>query len=183
MAEVYVGRKFKTILTQGSLSNLELAGSLVEASHKLNELDLTPENAGNLSVRTEKGMLITIGGKNKGELTTEDITEVTEFDGATAHAVGNQEPSSETPMHWLIYQKYPSVNAVIHVHDQKIVDNAEKLGLPLTGETHYGTDEQAQMVLDKLDEGDYVVIREHGIVTVAENLDDALQKVVGMHNV
>jgi len=181
MAEEYVGRKFKTEFTEGYPADKSLEEEILTVGKKLNDLGLTPENAGNISVRTEKGMLITPGGKNKGDLGPGDLVEVHSFDGKTARASGTLEPSSETPMHWLIYEKYPGIQAVIHVHDQLIVELGPTLGLPTTSETEYGTDRQAREVAELIGGAQYVVIKNHGIVSAGETLEKALTRVLETH--
>lgn len=181
MSEVYVGRKFRTRFVKGDKS----AGGLrdvLDAGIVLNEAGMTPENAGNLSVRTESGMLITVGGKNKGELAERDVVEVVGFDGDVADVRGSREPSSETPMHWEIYERYPGVNAVIHVHDELIVGNIDKVGYPVTEETEYGTSEQAEMVGEMIGLKNYVVIRGHGIVSAGKTLGECLELVFKVHD-
>ncbi|MFH1054647.1 MAG: class II aldolase/adducin family protein [Candidatus Altiarchaeota archaeon] len=174
MAEEYVGRKFRTKFLSKFSAGGSAAESIVAVGRKLNEMGLTPENAGNISVRTEKGMLITPGGKNKGQLTPGGIVEVREFKNRTAHVVGSVEPSSEVPMHWLIYQKYPKVNAVIHAHDSLAVKNP--LGLVVTDRVHpYGTLSQARDVVEALGKSNYIVIRRHGVVAVGATLEEAFK--------
>ena len=115
MAEEYVGRKFKTVFVGSDRADDAVVEDIRRTGKVLDELCLTPENAGNISVRTADGMFITVGGVNKGLLSADDVVEVVGFDFKVALVVGSKEPSSETPMHWLIYQCYPSVNAVIPV--------------------------------------------------------------------
>jgi L-fuculose-phosphate aldolase len=181
MAEVYVGRKFKTKFVEGVKEDGRIQ-TIISAGKKLNSLGLTPENAGNISARTKKGMLITVGGVNKGVLTDEDVVEVVSFDGETAKVVGGKEPSSETPMHWMIYQKFMNANAVIHVHDQKVLEKAAELNVQTTEhKVHYGTEEQAAQVVEALKKSSYVAIREHGVLCVGDNVGQVLSLVVSMH--
>ena len=143
MAEKYVGRKFKTVYVEGVAADESLVDEIISVGRRLGAMGLTPENAGNISVRTGNGMLITAGGKNKATLTGGDVVEVVEFKDKTAYVVGSAEPSSEVPMHWLIYREYPDVNAVVHAHDSTVVENP--MGLVVTDRVHpYGTLTQAR---------------------------------------
>jgi L-fuculose-phosphate aldolase len=183
MAEEYVGRKFKTVFIGGDAPEESVVEEIIAAGERLNDLGLTPGNAGNISVRTGRGMLITVGGVNKGELSKDDVVEVVDFDFRTANVVGRREPSSEVPMHWLIYQSYPMANAVVHVHDMNAVRNAGKLKLALgvhstEKPSNYGTQDQAFQVINALEHSQYAVIREHGIVCMGQNLGEALDLVV-----
>jgi len=177
--ERYGGRRFKTVFAGGGTVPQKVADDVRRVGKRLDELGLTPENAGNISVRTRRGMLITVGGVNKGVLKPEDVVEVVSFDGERAKVVGKKEPSSETPMHWLIYQTFPEVAAVIHVHDDQMVDAADSIGVPVTAEfAHYGTGKQAREVVKALEGGNYAVIRGHGVISVGGTLDEALERIL-----
>jgi L-fuculose-phosphate aldolase len=180
MPEAYVGRKFNTVFVGGGKPDLDKVRGIVAAGRKLNDLGLTPENAGNISVRSRRGMLITPGGKNKGKLVEGDVCEVLDFSGGVATVVGGVEPSSEVPMHWLIYQKFPKVNAVVHAHDSRVTENP--IGLVVTDRFHpYGTLEQAEDVVKALRKCNYIVIRKHGVVAVGETLDEAMKLIMRMY--
>ncbi|MFH1404263.1 MAG: class II aldolase/adducin family protein [Candidatus Altiarchaeota archaeon] len=183
MGEEYVGRKFKTEFVQGDGPDPSLAGEIIGVGKRLNELGLTPENAGNISVRVGKGILITVGGVNKGELTGDDVVLVVGFDFHTARVVGLKEPSSEVPMHWSIYEEFPEVNAVVHAHDMKAVENAVMLEREFgfkttTSREAYGTRQQAMEVVEALRESRYAIIRGHGVVCAGDSLEEALDRVV-----
>ncbi len=176
-------RKFKTEFVEGDIPSNEIIGKIIETGGKINELGLTPEGTGNISLRTEKGMLITIGGKNKGELKKDDVVEVVDFNFSIAKVVGGQKPSSETPMHWLIYHSYPMANAVIHVHDMDAVSQSSKLLVALgvhstKVKTEYGTQDQAFEVIDALEHAQYAIIQDHGIICMGQTLDEALELVL-----
>ncbi|MCX6695722.1 MAG: class II aldolase/adducin family protein [Candidatus Altiarchaeota archaeon] len=182
MAEFYVGRKFRTEFVGGVREDSGVVAKIISAGKVLYSMGLTPENAGNISVRTRRGMLITIGGKSKGSLTPEDVVEVVSFDGETAKVVGASEPSSETPMHWMVYREFMGYNAVVHAHDEMVLEKARELGIPLTDHhTHYGTVDQARQVAAALRGGSYVAIMGHGIISAAESLEAALKAVVEFH--
>ena len=181
MSEEYLGRKFKTVFVDGDVES-EDVGVILDAGVVLNDSGLTPENAGNISVRTERGMLITVGGKNKGSLTREDVVEVVSFDGEVAEAVGSSEPSSETPMHWMIYENHPQYKALVHVHDQFVLSVAGELDYPVTGEAEYGTPRQASMVTELIGIKNYVVIRDHGIVCGGSSIGECLELLFQVHD-
>ncbi|MBD3261550.1 MAG: hypothetical protein GF334_07710 [Candidatus Altiarchaeales archaeon] len=180
MTEEYVGRKFETVFTGSAREWGSQAVDLVLASHFMDALGLTPENAGNLSVRLGGGFLITPGGINKRELSTTQLVEVEGFDGRKASVIGSLEPSSEVPMHWLIYDTYPNVNAVVHVHDMKMVEGPPSF-VPVTPETEYGTKDQAIHVAELIEKSPYVVIAGHGVVGVGRTLLQSVFLVERMH--
>jgi L-fuculose-phosphate aldolase len=187
MAEKYVGRKFRTVYVEGEAVDNGLVRGFLEAGRALNSLGLTPENAGNFSVRVASGMLITVGGVNKGAMTEDDVVCVVDFDFECAKVLGRKEPSSEAPMHWLIYQSFPDVSAVIHVHDDLALGKERELksllGICSTeSQASYGTQDQAYQVIDALEEGQYAIIKGHGIVVMGESLAECVGLIVGVHD-
>jgi L-fuculose-phosphate aldolase len=184
--EKYEGRKFQTVFVgpgkppKGVVDEFRSVGKVLDGE------GMTPKNAGNISVRTKRGMLITVGGVNKGKLTSGDVVEVMDFDFNTAKVEGKKEPSSETPMHWLIYHSYPIVEAVIHVHDDLAVDNADKLklsaGIHSTKEvTKYGTADQAFEVIEALEHCQYAIVKNHGVVCMGSTLTEAMNLILNIH--
>ena len=180
MAEEYVGRKFRTVFLDGE-PDLVAVEDILSIGRQLNELGLTPENAGNISVRTRNGILITAGGINKGRMKAGDVVEVLGFENKKAQVLGNMEPSSEVPMHWLIYREFPQVNAVIHAHDSRVTENP--LGRVVTDRVHpYGTLSQARDVVKALHKCNYIVIKKHGVIAVGETLKQAMELILKMYS-
>ncbi|MFH0862492.1 MAG: class II aldolase/adducin family protein [Candidatus Altiarchaeota archaeon] len=184
--EKYEGRKFRVEFVRDGAAPERVLKGIRDAGSALDRLGLTPENAGNISVRSNEGMHITVGGVGKGRLSEDDVVEVLDFDFERAVVVGGKEPSSETPMHWLIYQSYPMANAVIHAHDELAVDSAKKLKETIGVETteahaHYGTDDQAYQVIETLKHAQYAIIRGHGVVCMGESLEECVCLIVNIH--
>lgn len=74
-----------------------------------------PATSGNLSLRIRKGNIaITASGKDKSKNTPEDFL-VVDIQGNPVYAT-DLKPSAETLIHTAIYEKYPNVAAVFHVH-------------------------------------------------------------------
>jgi L-fuculose-phosphate aldolase len=184
--EEYEGRKFETTFVGADIPPSSVVETISSIGAALNDAGLTPENAGNISVRSKAGMFITVGGVNKGELTGADVAEVIDFDFHTAKVVGAKEPSSETPMHWLIYHSYPDADAIVHVHDDLAVDAADKLrrdcGICATESfANYGTEEQAHQVVEALSHCQYAIIRGHGVICIGETLKECLSLILNVH--
>jgi L-fuculose-phosphate aldolase len=186
--EAYVGRKFKTKFLGREFPLEDLVSKeFIRVSRLLDSAQMGPEHAGNISVRRGDEMLIKAGGVPFRELAKKDIVLVTDYNRKTnvAKAYGGLEPSSETPMHWLIYRNFPKVAAVIHAHDPIVLANQQlvgRLGIAATeDETAYGTLSQADEVVRALKDADYVFIRGHGSVSVGESLDSALKVLLAVH--
>ena len=187
-SEVYVGRKFETEFVDGVLELGEgVVNDFLEVCGILASEGVAPDSSGNISIRKEEGMLITAGGVELGEVGRKDLIYVVDYDARLkkARVLGNKEPSSETPMHWMIYQNFPGVNAVVHAHDQLVLENfgvSERLGIKAIGEMPYGTPELAKQVTDALRKSNYVLMRNHGSVSVGVNLREALNLMLQIHH-
>src|SRR5579875_3094747 len=85
---------------------------LVEFSRRMQADQLTVGTSGNLSVRSGDHVAITPSGAAYETLTPESICVIT----VTGEMVdGNLEPSTEVPMHTLVYQR-TDARAVVHTH-------------------------------------------------------------------
>lgn len=81
---------------------------------KLYEKDLIQLNMGNASVRVSADhVAITPTGILYDDMTADDLV-IVDLDGAMVD--GPCKPSSETPMHTIVYKSMPKVNAVVHTH-------------------------------------------------------------------
>jgi L-fuculose-phosphate aldolase len=110
-----------------------LREDIAKASRHLHALGFFPGTSGNISARIgEEGMLITPSGRNKGELTSEEIV-MSDLAGMSPHPAlspscgeeggsmsphpgGRLEPSSEIKMHIAIYRARSDAKAAVHAH-------------------------------------------------------------------
>ncbi len=107
---------------------------------------------GNLSVRVDRGFLITgtqTGGRPGRHTDLDDLCLVVAWDPA-ANAVesfGAVLPSSESMTHGVVYDAAPGARYVYHAHAPAIWRRAPELGLPVTDpDIGYGTSEMAAAV-------------------------------------
>lgn len=185
MTEIYTGPKFIPVrLSENILSEAKLE-SLKPWGMQFAKKGLAPAteagHAGNLSVRTEKGFLITGAGQPLAEINRNTISEVTSFFTQTKKVLfhGISEPSSEAFMHGLIYQTRPDVNVVFHGHSDVLTALAPDAGYPETEkEVPYGTIEGAEMVMEIIRSEDFSIIKNHGFVSVGAAANLAGEKVL-----
>jgi len=161
---------------------------LLEAVIKANEVDLIRLSAGNISTRTEDGLVaITASGVKYRNMTVEDIS-IVDLDG---NLIEGLKPSSETPMHTVIYRNLPDVGSIYHTHstfaitfamlgDEIPMANLELLvcGAPIpvapwacpattkAGEVTVG-------IFRDRPELRVILLRKHGLVAIGANLDHA----------
>ena len=98
-------------------------------------------------------------------------------------------PSSEVNMHLEIYKKRSDVNAIVHTHSpyatgfafsDKKLKRLEGFGkikepyLPFIEYEKPGTDELAKSASEGLGESDVLILKNHGVICVNENLKEAM---------
>jgi L-fuculose-phosphate aldolase len=88
--------------------------TLRDAIHANHKLGLIYLKSGNLSIRTpDNNVLIKPSGCNYENVTSENLSLV-DINGKQIG--GELPPSSETPMHTMIYRAFPKINAIVHTH-------------------------------------------------------------------
>jgi L-fuculose-phosphate aldolase len=139
---------------------------------------------GNLSVRLDhESILTTPTGMSKGMMEPEDIVLV-DLNGRKM--TGRRNPSSEMPMHLLIYKLRPDVRAVVHAHpptatgyaaaglplNQALVSEVVlSLGcVPLARYGTPGTPELTEALAPLIPKQDAVLMANHGVVTYGDSL-------------
>jgi L-ribulose-5-phosphate 4-epimerase len=179
MGEVYVGTKFRTVFAQPAVSGDERLGELLNWCRRWAGLGLVGDTVGNLSFRTGRGFLISRTAGDLGGITRQEFVEVVHADAGRGEltVVGLYEPSSESLMHAGIYAVRPEINAVFHGHNQRLLADAERVGLPITArERPYGTPELVAEILQVLDGHRFVVMRNHGFVSFGTTMKEAGQQ-------
>ncbi|WP_197382740.1 class II aldolase/adducin family protein [Mycolicibacterium mengxianglii] len=142
--------------------------------------------AGNLSVRSDEGVLITRAGVRFETATADDITVVS----PAGDVLDGSRPSSETGLHLGIYQR-SAAEAVVHTHGRSSVAvglvcdqmplvhyNLLRLGgrIPTIPYLLFGSDELAEAVGDAAADGfGTVLMRNHGAVSSARSLAEAVE--------
>ena len=157
---------------------------IVELGLRLHQQGFVAATAGNLSVRLdEQRMLTTPTNSSKARLRPQDLIIV---DRRGNKIAGERVPSSELPMHLLIYQLRPEVGGIVHAHpptatgfaaagmalDEALVaETVVTLGsVPLA---RYGTpgSQQLNEALRDLIPGHHAILMaNHGVVTYGEDL-------------
>ena len=93
----------------------EAPSLLIEFARRMSASDLSPGRSGNLSVRSDEGLLITPSAMEYGDMNEEDLVEL-QLDGGKLR--GDRKPSSEWRFHTAIYENFPAANAVVHCHSR-----------------------------------------------------------------
>ena len=92
---------------------LALRNELAATAKRMSALGLTPGMSGNVSVRSERGLLVTPSGMAYDELQGEDMVQLA--DDGTARQ-GQRAPTSEWRLHRDIMAARSDVGAIVHTH-------------------------------------------------------------------
>ena len=91
-----------------------LSQAIIDAGRFLYERGWPPATSSNYSARlTHAEVLLTVSGKHKGQLMTDDLLAV-DMDGRSLEK--GKKPSAETLLHTQLYHWKPEIGAVLHTH-------------------------------------------------------------------
>jgi L-fuculose-phosphate aldolase len=163
---------------------------MIEISSYLYEKGLVPGKSGNISIRYKKDeferIAVTPSGLSLKSLTEKDIVIVDMEENKIYN--DSKTPTSELLMHLKIYKTRKDVNAVIHTHSPiatgfafagEKIERIEGFGpinnkfIPYVDYYNPGSVELAEAVSNGLEKSDVLILKEHGIVSVGKNLDEA----------
>ncbi len=162
--------------------------AVVQAMQDLIAKRLTAGTSGNISIRTEGGMLITPTGLAPALLLPEHIVAI----GLDGRAAQDQlTPSSEWQMHADVYRQKPEVRAIVHCHSpyatilacarkpipplHYMVAAAGSYGIPLADYATFGSRELSRANLEALSGSMACLLANHGQLATGSNLDGALK--------
>lgn len=144
---------------------------------RLGRLQTGGTTAGCISMRVNEGFLVTASGAKLGDLTDADVTLVPACDEASNSVqwFGKRAPSSETPLHFKLYEKFPDVNAVLHTHCAELTYSPESKSYRTSRFYSYGTFAFGEGIASELeDRGEKLIIaKDHGQVVVGTTFEDA----------
>jgi L-fuculose-phosphate aldolase len=162
---------------------------LVEACHALAAAGLVVGTSGNVSVRDGDRVSLSPKGVALGELTADDIAVVD-----VAGRVLTGAPTSELELHLAIYRRCDA-GAIVHTHAPRatavacVVDELPVIHYQLLAMggairvapfAAFGTAELASAVTDALDGRSAALLANHGAVTYAATLAEAVERAVAL---
>lgn len=162
---------------------------LLATARKLSELGLNRGTSGNVSVRDDKGFLVTPSGMEVEAMTPHDMVHM-DLDGEPVVMPGQRKPSSEWRFHRDILKARTEVGAVIHTHSMFATALAcLRKDIPpfhymiaLTGSANircapyalFGSQALSDNALKALKGSRACLLANHGMIVLGENLDKAL---------
>ena len=161
---------------------------IIEFGKKLYDKDLTFATSGNISVKTDEGILITASGTALGHLKDDDIVLI-DFEG---NVISGKKPSCEKMLHVEVYKQRSDIKAIIHTHPVNLTSFAvchESLKDPIMSENilyfedipvaEYAmpsSNELVEKTVKHLKNRDVVLMANHGAIAIADNLLNAFYK-------
>jgi L-fuculose-phosphate aldolase len=161
---------------------------IISVSNEIYEKGLVSGKSGNISkrIKTSNGDIVAITPtlKSLSDLNEEDIILV-DMEG---NVLTNGKPSSEVNMHLGIYKNRSDVNAIVHTHStyatgfafsSKRLKRLEGFGeinnkyLAQVGYEKPGSDELAKIVSENIGDEDVLILKNHGVICVADCLKEA----------
>lgn len=176
--------------------DLKAIQDVIDVAKRLDDKGLVNAFEGNVSIKRDGYLYITPSGKSKVTLTPEKICV---FDEEGNQVSGIYEPSSELKMHSAVYGMRDNIGGVVHAHPAFLTAYA-MCGKPLESKCHAemiwdhkvievapygrpGSDEIYAGVKPILDKGrDLLLLANHGVLSVGEDVFAALNKLESVEN-
>jgi len=162
-----------------------LKQEIIKVGKRLYDTGLSVAKSGNISARIDaENILITATGTFLGALSENNIVKVNLSSGKPE---GDKKPSSELPLHTLVYKNFPA-KVVVHCHPPLIngyfAVRKHLKAMTFEGKFYLGdvpvvaqetpTVTQPELVIDALKQNNLVVLKNHGTVAIADKFEDAL---------
>lgn len=162
---------------------------IVKTAHHLYDKNMVIGKAGNISIISddEQYIYITASGTDFKSLKYDDILKVN-INDLTYVSSEDKAPSMETNLHINVYKNRSDVKSVVHVHSpyatafafsKRRLCQQEGFG-DITGEyiaevDYYppGSNKLAKHASDVLKNEDSALLKDHGVITVGKNIDEA----------
>ncbi len=186
--EKYEGVKFCSVNVGRSFKVENELVDLNRWTFILSELGLTPLHSsgasGNQSYRYKgESFCITKSGMVPQEhCVVENFCKVVDCNSETGEVFwqGDTHPSSESFLHHLIYDRFPSINCILHGHSSLFLKNAQKIALPVSKKyCDYGTVELGESALEVVGlKTPFIILKDHGFVAMGVTIQDAGKLVI-----
>ena len=96
---------------------------------------------------------------------------------------GKKEPSSETMLHYAIYQKRNDINAIFHGHCKELLENFIELGLKSTlHPAPYGSLKLVNSTMEVLNNENFLIMIDHGFLSLGESPEEAGSIILNINN-
>lgn len=167
----------------------KLKDEIIKVGKLLHKKNFIASNDGNLSIRANDIILITPTCTSKGFMTKDDIVLV-DLEGKVIEGI--KKPTSEILMHLTVYKNRADVKAVCHAHPvystafasigkslvkkvlPEVIISLDEI--PLVKYATPGTKELSKQLIPFIKKYDAMLLENHGVLTLGNNLLDAYYK-------
>lgn len=162
-------------------SHCPLISEIVTISKILQERKLTDKETGVMSLDYGKRLLINAKNTDVKTINHQDIVEIVDYDPLKniMMVIGTKDPSSETPVHWIIQKARDDINVILQIASVPLFEKWKQV-LPSTEkDTKPASLERAKEILRVLQKGKSILIKNEGVVFAGINVKevrDALHK-------
>lgn len=162
------------------------ASEIIRIANAMDAAGFAPSKSGNVSMRTDKGFVITPAGKPFAQLTPADLVHL---DPGGSRIRGRWPPSSEWRFHAAIYAARSDIAAVVHTHSPRATAlSCARKGIPafhymiaIAGGAEiacakyatFGTQELADNLVVALGARNAALLANHGVATCGRSLQQA----------
>jgi L-fuculose-phosphate aldolase len=186
MFYLFKSRNFRCLLGVYRIFK-EAKKHLIRIANEIYDKGLTPGKSGNISIKAPKSsnILITPSGISLRDVKLNNII-VTDCNGKQVEGEGKA--SSELNMHLKIYRTRPDIGGIVHTHspyatgfsfsDEEIprfegFGEIKDLYIKKVDYATPGSYELVELASHALFKEDVIILKNHGVVSVASNLDEA----------
>jgi L-fuculose-phosphate aldolase len=171
---------------------VETRQSIIDACLAMQVADVNQGVSGNISLRTDAGMLITPSGVDYDKMQP-DMLVLIPLDGTPVRQ-GQMKPSSEWQFHRDILLAKPDAMAVVHAHPlycTALAMNRRPIpachymvaafggdDIPVAGYALFGSQDLSEEVLLALENRSGCLMANHGAVVIGDTLDQAMWRIV-----
>lgn len=181
------------------MMNSEIIKDLIKYAQRAEREGLCKHKSGNFSIldRSTGLVYITPSGFYRSDLTIDDIV-ISDLKGNVRDNVNFRKPSIELSMHLKVYAERSNVNAIVHTHSPYATAFAVK-GIkiePVTSEAYFygknmeivpyyehGTEALAENVAKVIKHVDVCLLKDHGVLTVGDSIENAFLKATYVESV
>lgn len=144
---------------------------------ELIDSDLTRSTGGCLSKRLAEGILVSSSGAQLGSLSKTDISLIIEVREDKIYWMGEDKPSSESPLLFELYSSIPNIKAIIHGHCPRMTYDKRMQKYSTPNYVRYGCFGEGKKVANILKQnGGFGILRLHGEIAVGESLEESFKK-------
>ena len=181
------------------MTKIAIIKDLIKYAQRAEKEGLCKHKSGNFSIldRSTGLVYITPSGFYRSDLTVDDIV-ISDLKENVRENANFRKPSIELSMHLKVYSKRSDVNAIVHTHSPYATAFAVK-GIkiePVTSEAYFygknmeivpyfehGTEELSEAVAKAVKYADVCLLKNHGILTVGDAIENVFLKAVYVESV